>query len=56
MIFDGLFRNEHLFRDFLILVALSDQNNDFALALAQLSPLTSRLSVAGSMRGRKIGG
>ncbi len=34
MVLHGLFRDEHLFRDFFVFVALRDQNDDFALALA----------------------
>ena len=40
MILHRLLGNEHLFGDFLIFVALRDQNDNFAFALAQLRPFT----------------
>src|SRR5437588_8030777 len=45
MIFHGLFRDEHLFGDFFVLITLRDQHNDFAFALAKLSALAVGLPV-----------
>src|SRR3954452_15579901 len=55
MVLYRLLGNEHFFGNFFVFVALGDQDNDFAFALAELSPLPRRLSIAAVNCG-KIGG
>src|SRR5579884_3053026 len=45
MILYGLLRNEHFLGDFLVLVALRDEDDNFPLPLAQLSAFTVGLAV-----------
>ena len=45
MVLYRLLGNEHFFGNLFIFVALGDQDDDLAFALAQLSAFTSRLTV-----------
>src|SRR5437870_3240878 len=51
VVFDGLFADEELFPDFLVPIALSDQLDDFLLAVAEQGLFAARAAVGGLGKG-----
>src|SRR2546425_8734703 len=52
VVFDGLFADEELFPDFLVPIALSDQLDDFLLAVAEQGLFAARAAVGGLGKGQ----